>query len=90
MFSAQIQTGALYYGQPRRRTETFFSDELRRTTESLARRMHELHGSGKTPLAVYEPKCNNCSLIARCLPRFLAKGPSVARYLARARAVGEE
>jgi hypothetical protein len=52
--------------------------------------MHELYSSGKTPLAVYEPKCDSCSLIACCMPRLLAKGPAVARYLSRARAADEE
>ena len=36
------------------------------------------------------PKCDNCSLIALCMPRALAKPPGVARYLARALAAGDE
>jgi|SRR5579863_4281784 len=90
MFGGEIHAGALYYGQPRRRKEVAFGGELRARTEALARRMHELYRSGATPPAVYEPKCDSCSLIARCMPRLLAKPPGVARYLARALAVGEE
>ncbi len=90
MFSCAISEGALYYGEPRRRTPVVFDGKLRARTEALAARMHELSGAGTTPLAAYEPKCDGCSLIARCLPRLLAKPPGVARYLARALAVGED
>jgi CRISPR-associated exonuclease Cas4 len=90
MFGRQISEGALYYGEPRRRTPVVFDGKLRARTEGLAARMHELYGAGTTPLAAYEPKCDGCSLIARCLPRLLAKPPGVARYLARALAVGED
>jgi len=90
MFAAATPGGALYYGEPRRRNDVSFGGELRTRTEALARRMHELYRSGKTPPAIYEPKCDSCSLMAICLPRLLAKPPAVARYLARARAVGEE
>jgi CRISPR-associated exonuclease Cas4 len=90
MFGIEIPAGALYYGEPRRRTEVWFSSELRTRTEALAQRMQQLYSTGKTPPPVYEPKCESCSLIARCMPRLLAKPPAVAQYLARARAVGEE
>ena len=90
MFSCAISEGALYYGEPRRRTPVVFDGKLRARTEALAARMHELSGAGTTPLAAYEPKCDGCSLIARCLPRLLAKPPGVARYLARALAVCED
>jgi CRISPR-associated exonuclease Cas4 len=90
MFGCEISEGALYYGERRRRTDVPFHAELRSRTEALARRMHELYQSGRTPPAVYEPKCESCSLIGLCMPRLLAKPPGVAKYLARARAVGEE
>ena len=90
MFGAEIKSGALYYGLPRRRKEVVINASLRARTEALAFRMHELHRDGKTPTARYEPKCDNCSLIAQCMPRLLAKPPAVARYLARALVVGED
>ena len=52
--------------------------------------MHEMYRARATPRAVYLPKCDNCSLIALCMPRALAKPPGVARYLARALASGDE
>jgi CRISPR-associated exonuclease Cas4 len=90
MFGGKVLDGALYYGEPRRRTEVAFGKELRIRTETLARRMHDLYSRGRTPPPVYESKCDGCSLIARCMPRLLAKPPGVGRYLSRARAVGEE
>ncbi len=90
MFAAEIQAGALYYGERRRRTEVAFTTQLRARTEALAQRMHQLYRAGATPSASYQPKCDGCSLMSRCLPRLLAKPPGVARYLARALAIGEE
>jgi CRISPR-associated exonuclease Cas4 len=90
MFGGEVRGGALYYGEPRRRTEVPFTEELRALTEALTRRMHELYAAGRTPSALYEPKCDSCSLIAICMPRVLAKPPAVARYLAQARAASEE
>ena len=90
MFGGEISNGALFYGQPRRRTEVQFTPQLRARTEALAARMHELHHAGKTPHAAYQPKCDGCSLIAKCLPRLLAKPPDVARYLARALAINND
>ena len=90
MFGCIIADGALYYGEPRRRKPVAFSGALRARTETLAARMHELHRAGITPIAKYEPKCDGCSLIARCLPRLTGKPPRVSQYLARALAAGED
>ena len=90
MFNCDIGDGALYYGEPRRRHPVAIDRGLRLRTETLAARMHELYRARTTPVAGYEPKCESCSLMARCMPRMLAKPPGVARYLARALAVGEE
>jgi CRISPR-associated exonuclease Cas4 len=84
MFACHIGDGSLYYGESRRRHPVAFSAALRGRTETLAARMHEIYQTGATPLAPYEPKCEGCSLIARCMPRLLAKPPSVSSYLARA------
>lgn len=86
MFNCEIPRGALFYGEPRRRQLVTFGNTLRYRTEALAVRMHRLHQAGVTPVAAYHPKCDSCSLVARCLPRLLAKPPGVARYLARAAA----
>jgi CRISPR-associated exonuclease Cas4 len=82
MFGVVIESGALFYGQNRRRSEVRFDDELRTQTEGLASRMHELYSARITPRAVYaKKKCERCSLIQRCLPQMSSKQGSVERYL---------
>jgi CRISPR-associated exonuclease Cas4 len=84
MFAAVIESGALFYGTNRRRTEVRFDAALRERTEALARRMHLLYSAGVTPPAVYAKKCENCSLYNRCLPRTASKRATVERYMASA------
>lgn len=90
MFGCVIERGALFYGEPRRRTAVEFVRDLRDTTERLAIRMHELYSSGRTPAPVASAKCERCSLIEICAPRLLGKPPTVARYLSTALAGGED
>lgn len=73
MLGSVIEHGAIYYGQPRRRHEVAFNSDLRCETEALAMRLHELQQSGRTPAAVYEKKCDRCSLMALCLPKSASK-----------------
>jgi CRISPR-associated exonuclease Cas4 len=84
MFGVAIPAGALFYGTKRRRTQVDFDVPLRTLTESLARRMHELYSARTTPAAVYEKKCESCSLMERCMPRMSNRRRDVARYLAGA------
>jgi len=81
MLGAQIPEGAIFYGQPRRRHGAVFSAELRHQTEASAARLHDLLDSGLTPRAVYEKKCDNCSLKLSCLPEVAGRGKSAKRYL---------
>ena len=83
-FGVVIDGGALFYGKNRRRTQVAFDSQLRDRTEKLAARMRELYTARITPRAVYAPKCENCSLIQRCMPALGKKHDSVARYLAGA------
>ena len=39
--------------------------------------------SGKTPAAVYEKKCRNCSLMGICMPAMPGRAGQVARYVER-------
>lgn len=81
MLGMEISEGAIFYGQPRRRHPVAFTAELRAQTEAAARRAHELLEGRVTPPAVYEKKCDNCSLVHRCLPKTAGRGKSAARYL---------
>ena len=84
MFGNVIESGAMFYGMNRRRTEVRFDAALRNRTEELTGRMHQLYSTGVTPAAVYAKKCENCSLYNRCLPRTAAKRAAVEHYMASA------
>lgn len=86
MLGASIPTGALFYGQTRRRQDVAFESAIRDETERLAARMNELFRAGVTPLVPYESgRCDHCSLYDRCLPKTTGSVRSVAAYLAAAR-----
>jgi len=96
MLGLEIERGAIFYGQPRRRMEVEFSLELRKETETLAERMRFLYARRITPPAVYLPKCDRCSLFDICLPKSAGAGKAVKDYVRRSVAyamsdtVGEE
>ena len=83
MLDAEIPSGALFYGQPRRRTDVTFDAGLRAITKDTARRLHELIKGGLTPMAVYEKKCDACSLYDVCKPKTAGRGVSVRTYVAK-------
>lgn len=83
MLHVQIDEGAIFYGKSMRRRRVIITDGLRRETKNCSRRMHELVDSTKTPLPVYTKRCENCSLVAECMPKAIARQKSVNRYLAR-------
>jgi CRISPR-associated exonuclease Cas4 len=81
MLAADIPEGALFYGQQRRRQAVVFDDELRSVTTDTAIRLHTLIDGGTTPPAIYEKKCDTCSLLEVCLPKIATGRKSVAKYL---------
>jgi CRISPR-associated exonuclease Cas4 len=76
-----ITKGYLYYGETRHRHEVFFSDELRKRTEKLALRMHELFDAGITPQPMLASHCKSCSLYNICLPDINKGNQSVSWYI---------
>lgn len=83
MLGVAVPSGALLYGRTRRRFDVAFDEALRGLTEHTAQRLHELIGSGRTPRAVREPKCDSCSLVNLCLPDALRPRLSATRYVER-------
>ena len=81
MLSCVVPEGELFYGALRRRLVVPFTEALRAATESAAERLHELVASGRTPPARREPKCDQCSLLAVCLPDALRPRATARRYL---------
>lgn len=82
MLGAAIPIAALFYGKPMRRFDVVLTTSLREETERLAARVHELMRLGVTPPAIYEKKCDNCSLFFLCMPKRFSKRPAVQDYIA--------
>lgn len=83
MLCCEIQEGALFYGEPRRRTPVVFTQELRDQVYRMLEEMHQLYRRGYTPVVRRSKTCNACSLKELCLPGLPGRG-SVREYLARA------
>ena len=84
MLKVEVPKGALFYGKTRRRHDVAFDEALRAELEETARRVRELLETKRTPEPAYAKKCNNCSLLAECLPKTLARHKSAVRYLSGA------
>jgi CRISPR-associated exonuclease Cas4 len=84
MMDVDVPQGALFYGKTRHRHDVLFTETLRRETEEMARQVHELVASGKTPIPVYEKRCKQCSLMEVCLPKSLGRRRDISRYLSGA------
>ena len=82
MLDVEIAVGQLFYGTKKRRFDVNFDESLRAITKQAAARLHELIGSGRTPHAVREKKCDTCSLLPVCLPDAMSRA-SAGRYFAR-------
>ena len=80
MLCCEIPQGALYYGEPHRRTEVDFTPELRQEVTDLLIEMHDLYQRGYTPKVKPSKSCNACSLKELCLPKLL-RSRSVSAYL---------
>ena len=83
MLCCAIPSGALYYGQTRRRAEIVFTSQLRQEVQTLLAQMHELYEKGRTPKVKPSKACNACSLKELCLPGLMRES-SVSAYVRRA------
>lgn len=81
MLGVTVPEGALFYGEPRRRTVVAFDAALRALTQDTADAVHRLIASGATPAAVYGKHCEACSLKGLCRPQ--APGRSAREWLER-------
>ncbi len=68
MLDVKIELGHLYYGKRKRRTEVRLDSSLREKTLDTITRLRAMIDARETPIAVRQPKCDNCSLIELCLP----------------------
>ena len=83
MLCCAVPAGALFYGEPRRRTAVEFSPELRQMVRDFSEEMHQYARRGHTPKAKPAKSCNACSLKDLCLPQLTRRG-SVSAYFKQA------
>ena len=82
MLCCNIENGALYYGEPRRREVVGFSVELRGNLEAATEAMHKLFSRKHTPKAKKGKFCLSCSLKDLCLPKLFERPEgAVRKYL---------
>ena len=73
MLCCTVPEGSLFYGETRRRTDVFFSDELRNQVTTLLAEMQQLFRRGHTPKVRPSKSCNARSLKELCLPALLGR-----------------
>jgi CRISPR-associated exonuclease Cas4 len=83
MLCCDVRSGALFYGETRRRERVTFTDELRQRVRDSLSEMHELYRRGHTPKVKPTKSCNACSLKELCLPKLMKKR-SVSEYIKNA------
>ena len=83
MLCCTVPEGALYYGEPRRRTVVQFTPKLRKQVQESLTEMHELYKRRYTPKVKPSKACNACSLKELCLPKLMSR-KKVTDYLSAA------
>jgi len=81
MLNVTVPKGAIYYGQPRRRSEIDLIADLREKVARLCSRARELYSSRQIPPPRTGRHCSSCSLENICMPQLAAKDKS-AKYVA--------
>lgn len=83
MFAAEISSGAIYYGETRKRENVDFTEQLRTQVRDMFQEMHQYYERRYTPKVKWSKSCNGCSLKDICLPK-LGKSVSVRSYIKNA------
>ena len=82
MLGAAVPRGALFYGEPRRRTEIEFTPELRAKLEAACARAREIMDGVSAPRYNAGRHCKKCSLNEFCMPEETGARDRSARYVA--------
>lgn len=80
MLCCEVPSGALFYGEIRRRETVVFTDALREQVREQLKKMHTLFERRYTPQVKPGKSCQACSLREVCLPK-LCRRKSVRQYL---------
>lgn len=83
MLCCAVPEGALFYGEPRRRTSVLFTEDLRCSVRDALTEMHQFFHRGYTPRVKPKKSCGTCSLKELCLPELKRRG-TVSDYLRKA------
>lgn len=81
MLGAQILHGAIYYGEPKRRTEVDFTETLRAALEEACFRARELMSGLASPSYNVGRHCRSCSMEQFCMPDYTGECDHSARYV---------
>lgn len=89
MLGVTLASGALFYGETRRRVDVALDDALRTLTAEIAAAARAMIAAGSTPAAEYQKrKCGACSLAELCQPRRISRPTPASAWLARMIAEG--
>lgn len=69
MLNTSVRRGAFFYGKIRRRVQVEINDPLRKQTEEIIARVHDMVSRSLVPQAKYMEKCRSCSLLDICQPK---------------------
>lgn len=82
MLNRPVFAGAIFYGVTRRRKDVLFDEALRALTRQTIADTRAMIAAATTPTAIYDSKrCDACSLIDLCQPRWLGRAQSVEGWL---------
>lgn len=82
MLNSPVPVGAVFYGVTRRRKDVCFDEALRALTCQTIAATRVMIAAATTPSATYDSRrCDACSLIDICQPRWLCRAQSVAGWL---------
>ncbi len=81
MLVTHIPQGAIFYGEPRRRTIVTLTQELRDQVRRLSGEMHDYYRRGYTPNSKPTKACKSCSLVDICLPEIASQPDRVTAYI---------
>ncbi|QPB85804.1 CRISPR-associated protein Cas4 [Pseudoalteromonas rubra] len=80
MMATQVEVGALWYWQTRKRLEVEIDAALRAQTLALLEQIQNLFRQGRTPQPEYGKHCKSCSLYELCQPK-LMQGDRSSAYV---------
>ncbi len=73
MIGTTVSEGALYHAASKRLIRVEITESLRAQTERAALEVHACFAGRHLPAPIYDHRCDDCSLLERCLPMAAAR-----------------